>query len=138
MEINLILFIAIIIVTGTIFYFLGRRIRKGEIESNRKDAIRRSRAVLSGQFSEQIAPFLPGFKYSPTECRFIGKPVDFIVFKGSDGREIEEVIFVEVKSGNSKLSSVEKSLKLAIEEGRVSFEEYRVNKKITEENIDLE
>ena len=64
--------------------------------------------------------------------------MDFIVFKGVEKREIEEVVFVEVKSGNSKLSSIERSLKLAIDEGRVSFEEYRVNKKITDENRDLE
>ena len=138
MEINLILFLVIILLTGVIFYFLGRRIKASEIKIHRADAIARSRAVLSGQFSEQIAPFLPGFKYFPTECRFIGKPVDFIVFKGVEKREIEEVVFVEVKSGNSKLSSIERSLKLAIDEGRVSFEEYRVNKKITDENMDLE
>ncbi|MCH7850894.1 MAG: hypothetical protein IH845_04600 [Nanoarchaeota archaeon] len=138
MEINLILFIGIIFITALIFYFIGRRIKAREIKIHRADAIARSRAVLSGQFSEQIAPFLPGFKYFPTECRFIGKPVDFIVFKGVEKREIEEVVFVEVKSGNSKLSSIERSLKLAIDEGRVSFEEYRVNKKITDENRDLE
>jgi len=34
----------------------------------------KSRAVLGGQFSEQLAPFLPDFKYLPTECRFVGKP----------------------------------------------------------------
>ena len=53
-----------------------------EMESAiRKDAVSRSRAVLSGQFSEQLAPYLPDFPYKPTEVRFIGKPIDFIVFK---------------------------------------------------------
>lgn len=127
MEINLFLFIGIIIVTAIIFYFAGRRVREGEIKVHRKDAVSRSRAVLSGQFSEQLAPFLPNFKYDPNDSRFIGKPVDFIVFKGSGGREIEEVVFVEVKSGKSALSPVERSLKKAVEDGRVRFEEYRVD-----------
>ena len=126
MEINLLLFIGIIVVTALIFYFIGSRIKSGEIKEHRSDAVSRSRAVLTGQFSEQLAPILPGFKYNPSECRFVGKPVDFLVFKGSDNREIEEVIFVEVKSGKAGLSPVEKSLKKAVDEGRVRFEEYRV------------
>ena len=76
--------------------------------NHRKDAILRSRSVLGGHFSEQLAPYLPDFEYLPTECRFIGKPIDFIVFKGMDDKKIDEIIFVEVKSGNAKLSSQEK------------------------------
>lgn len=81
---------------------------EGELPSHRKDAIMKSRAVLGGQFSEQLAPYLPNFNYLPTECRFIGKPIDFLVFKGMDEKNITEVIFVEAKSGKSKLSSQEK------------------------------
>ena len=101
------------------------RFWEGEIEKHRKDAIVRSRAVLSGQFSEQIAPYMPGFEFSPSECRFIGKPVDFLVFKGMDNKQIEEVVFVEIKTGNSKLSAQEKNLKNAIENKRVRWKEYR-------------
>ena len=98
-----------------------------EMESAiRKDAISRSRAVLSGQFSEQLAPYLPDFPYKPTEVRFVGKPIDFIVFKGLDEKEPSEVVFVEVKSGKSRLSGVEKKLKDAVENKRVSWEEYRI------------
>lgn len=99
-----------------------------DLPFHRKDAIMKSRAVLVGQFSEQLAPFLPNFNFKPTECRFIGKPIDFLVFKGMDKKEIEGVVFVEVKSGNSKLTSVEKKLKKAIENKNVSWEEYRIPK----------
>jgi len=102
------------------------------IPGHRKDAVFRSRSVLSGQFSEQLAPYLPGFPFKPTECKFLGKPTDFIVFKGSDDKKIDEVVFVEVKSGGSKLSGVEKSLKNAIEKKRVSWKEYRVPKELTD------
>ncbi len=101
------------------------------LPEHRKDAIMKSRAVLSGNFSEQLAPYLPDFNFSPTECRFIGKPVDFIVFKGADSKQIEEVIFVEVKSGKAKLSPQEKNLKETIEQGKVRFEEYRVPEELT-------
>ena len=111
--------------------FRRDRFWEAEMPLHRKDAIEKSRAVLGGQFSEQISPFMPGFKYSPTECRFVGKPIDFIVFKGMDGKDINEVVFLEVKSGKSGLSSSEKKLKETIEKKRVRWEEYRVPDEIT-------
>src|SRR3989344_4193464 len=127
--------IIILFVVAVIAYFLGRILRdlywKEQIDAIRKDAIEKSRAVLGGQFSEQLAPFLPNFPFSPTECRFVGKPVDLIVFKGMDGKDINEVVFVEVKIGNSKLSPSEKKLKETIEKKRVRWEEYRVDEAVT-------
>ena len=104
---------------------------KSEIPAHRKDAIMKSRAVLGGHFSEQLAPYLPGFNYLPTECKFLGKPVDFLVFKGMDEKNISEVVFVEVKSGKSRLSTQERGLKEAIESKRVRWEEYRVDEGVT-------
>ena len=97
----------------------------------REEAIEKSRQVLGGQFSEQLAPYLPDFKYSPTEVRFVGKPIDFIVFKGMDNKDIKEVIFVEVKSGKSNLSTTERRLRETIKEKKVSWEEYRIPEEIT-------
>ena len=101
------------------------------LPSHRKDAIMKSRAVLSGQFSEQLSPYLPDFRYAPTECKFMGKPIDFIVFNGMDNKNINEVVFVEVKSGKSKLNSQEKSLKETIEKKKVRWEEYRIPEDLT-------
>ena len=81
----------------------------------RDDAIKKSRAVLGGQFTEQIAPYLPGFKHDPTEARFIGSPVDFVVFKGIAEGEPSEIVFVEVKTGKAKLSERERKLKEVVE-----------------------
>lgn len=99
----------------------------GNIKKTRKDAIKRSRAVINGQMVEQVAPFLPEFPCNPADVRFIGKPVDFIGFKGmSDGNEIEEVLLIEIKTGSSQLSSREKEIKKAIQEGRFKYVEYRM------------
>lgn len=93
----------------------------------RKDAVKRSRAVIGGQVVEQIAPFLPGFPCNPGDARFIGKPVDFVAFKGiSDSDFVDEVLLIEVKTGQSMLSKREKEIKRAVEEGRVRYVEYRV------------
>ena len=94
----------------------------------RKDAVKRSKAVIGGQVAEQIAPFLPDFPANPSDARFIGKPVDFIVFSGlSENEKIDEILFVEVKTGKSLLSEREKEVKKAIEKGNVRYVEYRIN-----------
>lgn len=127
--------IGLIILGIVIGYLIGKILRdkywEKQIEKERKDAIARSRSVLGGQFSEQLAPYLPDFPYSPSEVRFIGKPIDFIVFKGADGKNIEEVVFVEVKSGKAKINNHEKNLKNAIEKKKVRWEEYRIPEDVT-------
>jgi predicted Holliday junction resolvase-like endonuclease len=129
MEYILVIAIAIICFIGG--YVLAKILLKQEEREVRKDAVKRSRAVLAGQFSEQLAPYLPGFDHDPNEVKFIGKPVDFIAFKGLSAQAIEEVVFVEVKSGNSKLSKTESSLKKAIENGNVSYQEYKIPEEVT-------
>ena len=129
----------IVLIALIVAFFIGQKIgayRKHKeweeaLPNHRKDAIMKSRAVIGGQFSEQLAPFLPNFDNLPTECRFIGKPIDFLVFKGMDEKKISEVVFVEVKSGNAKTSPVEKSLKETIENKRVRWEEYRIPEELT-------
>lgn len=96
------------------------------IVNEREDAVKRSRAVLGGQLSEQLAPYLPAFPANPTEVRFIGKPIDFIAFSGSSSGEISEILFIEVKTGTSSLSKSEKEVKKAVEQGRVRYIEYRI------------
>ncbi len=88
--------------------------------------LKSSRSVIGGQVSEQIAPFLPDFPYKASECRFIGKPLDFIVFEGMDEKQIKNVIFVEVKSGSSQLTPQEKHLKDAILHKNVQWCEWRI------------
>jgi len=99
---------------------------RADVPRIRQDSVKRSRAVVVGQVAEQLAPFLPEFPYSPSEARFIGKPIDFIVFEGMDEKEIRSVVFVEVKSGASRLSAQEKKLKDAIVNKRVTWCEYRL------------
>ncbi|MBD5427644.1 MAG: Holliday junction resolvase [Treponema sp.] len=93
----------------------------------RQDALKRSRAVLGGQAGEQVAPFLPGFPCNPADARFVGKPIDFIAFPGAAaGQDIEEILLIEVKTGDAQLSARERQIKRAVEENRVRYVEYRI------------
>ncbi len=118
-----------------IFFFLGLIIGKAKskkkvkklLESERKDALNRSRSVIKGQVAEQIAPFLPNFPANSSEVRFIGKPLDFVSFNGMSQGKIEDISFIEVKTGTSELSPIEKSLKEAVRLGKIKYVEYRIN-----------
>ena len=135
---QIIAFICVILFFCLLFLLLGRRMgmhqgRKleaaewegGKMEGIVKTRLKQSRAVLGGLVSEQMAPLLPGFPFDPGDCRFIGKPVDFIVFKGMNEQNISEVVFLEVKSGAARtLNQQEKRLKEAIQAGRVSWVQF--------------
>ena len=99
MEPLILLFTAILaFIFLAIGYFIGQKITehnwKDKLPEIREEAIQRSRSVLAGQFSEQLAPYLPDFPFSPSEARFLGKPIDFLIFQGMDEKKIEEVVFV--------------------------------------------
>lgn len=88
---------------------------------------KQSRAVLKGQINEQIAPFLPGFPFNPSDARFIGKPVDMLIFDGISNGELERVVFLEIKSGRHKrLTDNERMIRDAVIEGRVEFEIFEI------------
>lgn len=116
-------------------FFAGKAIGKrimfeimhSVIDKERKDAINKSRAVLKGQFSEQLSPFSQNFPVKPSEARFLGAPIDFIAFKGLDEKNVEEIVFIEIKSGKSQLNQTEKSIKKAVENKKIRFEEFRIN-----------
>lgn len=98
------------------------------IKGHRKDAISRSRNTLMGKLWETMAPYLPKFKHHPADMRFLGSPIDYIIFEGMNEKKINKVIFLEVKSGDSKLNAQEKRLKEAIQNKRVKWEEFRIDK----------
>jgi predicted Holliday junction resolvase-like endonuclease len=134
--------IAIIAVSAILFVFLmnyiirlrfERRFREwqeteslrweAEMDKAVKGAISQSRAVLGGKFTEQMAPYLPDFKYDPTEARFIGSPIDLIVFPGLSQGDPQEIVIMEIKTGkNCQLTPQERKIRQLIEDGMVRWE----------------
>ena len=82
----------------------------------RQDAVKRSQSVTKGKVAEQIAPYLPGFKYDPRDCRFLGSPVDFVVFDGMAAGRLNQVVFVEIKCGKyARLTQREREVRDILE-----------------------
>jgi predicted Holliday junction resolvase-like endonuclease len=134
-ALTIILIVGIAVLFLAIGYLIGKKITehlwKDRLPKIREEAIQHSRSVLAGQFSEQLAPYLPDFPFKPTEARFIGKPIDFLVFKGMDEKNIDEVVFVEVKSSKAGLSTHERKLRDVIKNKKVHWHEYRIPEELT-------
>jgi predicted Holliday junction resolvase-like endonuclease len=97
----------------------------------RQDAIARSARTLSGKTLEKFVPFLEDFPYDPHDVRWLGDPVDLVVFDGysknkESGSGIKQIVFCEVKSGGSKLSEIQKKLRSLVEQKKVKWEEFRI------------
>jgi predicted Holliday junction resolvase-like endonuclease len=97
----------------------------------RKDSVNRSRYTLKGKIAEQLAPVLPDFLFNPADARFIGSPVDYIIFDGltevSDNKKQSiRIIFMDVKKGGGSLTRTQKIIKKAVEEKAVGWETLRI------------
>jgi len=106
----------------------------------RDDAINKSTATILGRVGEQLAPLLIFNNYgiNPKEIRFLGNPIDFIAFKGLEDGRIEEIVFIEVKSGKYKtLTPRERQIKEAIENKRVSWLTFHTSTEIQKLNTQL-
>jgi predicted Holliday junction resolvase-like endonuclease len=99
-----------------------------------KRSVNTSRAVLKGKMAEQLAPILPEFQYLPSDAKFLGDPVDYVVFDGytdfrdGDGEaEDIEIVLIDIKSGGARLTKGQQAIAEAIQQGRVRFETVRID-----------
>ena len=93
-------------------------------EKIREDAIKKSISTILGRVGEQLAPLLLFTNYgiSPKDLRFLGTPVDYIAFKGLGDEKLEEIIFIEVKSGKTtRLGQSEKMVEEVVKSGKIRW-----------------
>lgn len=89
----------------------------------REDAKKRSTSSLLGKITEHLIPFSDYFnQFNPKDARFIGSPIDLIVFDGmADNKPQITIHFVEIKTGSSALSALQKKIQSAVENKRVEW-----------------
>ncbi|HEV8304820.1 MAG TPA: Holliday junction resolvase-like protein [Gemmatimonadales bacterium] len=92
----------------------------------RQDVLQRSLAVTAGKVFEQLVPYLPDFPFNPKDVRFLGSPVDLVVFDGLSDGAVSRVVFVEVKTGDAELSTRERRVRDAVLAHHVEWHELRL------------
>jgi predicted Holliday junction resolvase-like endonuclease len=96
-----------------------------QLKQAREQSVRQSRSVLLGKAFEQIVPMAPIFceRFSASDARFLGAPIDYVIFDGLHRGEVDHIVFLEVKSGaKAALNKNERAVRRAIAEGRVEFQ----------------
>lgn len=92
----------------------------------RADAIKRSAAVVSGKVTEHLAPYMGVFPYNPKDVRFLGTPVDLIIFDGMNEEALRQIIFLEIKTASSSLTTRERRIRDLVQAKKVTWQEFRV------------
>jgi len=80
-----------------------------------------SQAVKYGKLTEQFIPFIEQFPFNPEKFRFLGNPIDGLVF------EDDEIVFCEFKTGSSSLNQNQKRAKQLVKDKKVKWLEFRID-----------
>jgi len=124
--------VLIAILFAILLYFIWKNIQwKKKFEERLKEErerIKRSASALSGRTLEKFLPFLKDFPYDPHDVRWIGDPIDLVIFDGSStpDRNVKQIVFCEVKSGSGKLTEVQKRIRDLVKKGKVVWKEIRL------------
>src|SRR5881396_1204947 len=122
---GLLLGIAIGIVIAWLYFLVWKARYSAAIREN---AVQRSLAVTAGKVHEQLVPYLPEFGFNPKDARFLGSPVDLVVFDGLAAGELRRVVFLEVKTGGAALTARERQVRTVIEAREVAWAELRLTR----------
>jgi predicted Holliday junction resolvase-like endonuclease len=115
------IFLILVIVIITILFFLAIiKIFDLKEEIASIQYLKRSQSVKYGQLTEQWLPFLKNFPYNSQNFRFIGKPIDGLLF------DDDKIVFVEFKTNTSSLSKVQRKVKNLVKEKKVEWFELRI------------
>jgi predicted Holliday junction resolvase-like endonuclease len=80
-------------------------------------------SVNLGKILEKIVPSFNGFRYPTQDCRSLFEPIDYVIFTGLSGTgAVDELVFLDVKSGGARLTRTQREIATAIQCGNVGFE----------------
>ena len=76
-----------------------------------------------GNITETVIPAMKKFGYSIEDCRFLAKPIDYIIFDGASKGKVEHITFMDIKTGTSAgLSKHQEKIRDAIKDSNVKSE----------------
>lgn len=113
------IFILFVLLLIWLHYREVRRL-KASFDRQKDDALRKQRSVVKGQISEQMFPTLTR-EFEIGDMRFLGQPIDYIVFDGHGKGDIRRIVFVEIKTGGSSLSKSQQQIRKVVNDKNVEW-----------------
>ena len=83
-----------------------------------------TRAINAGFILEKLVLTFDSFPFKHEECRPMFDPIDYIVFEGLAQGEVKGISFIDIKTGNAKLTEGQKQIKQTISDKNVKFRTY--------------
>jgi hypothetical protein len=114
------------------------RKREEELEEERQAIDEKVRKRIDTsvrvRFGQVVQNILPEFSaYRPDEMKWLGDPVDWVVFDGKQTGTIKEVVFMEGKSTDkAPLKPIQREVQRAVTEKRVTFRTISLSHDISE------
>jgi predicted Holliday junction resolvase-like endonuclease len=101
-----------------------------EVEQELGRRLKTSTSVRRGQDLQYVAPWLVELPGRPGDERFLGSPIDLVIFERDDLGKIDCIHFWELKTGKNGLNAAEREVKAAVEAGRVKFGSTNVDREL--------
>ncbi len=115
-----VLLLAVIVILSFLAVYLYLKSSQLEKELEELAFQKRSQSVKYGKLTEQFVPFIDDFPFDSTKFRFLGDPIDGVVF------EENEIIFCEFKAANARLNERQRKIKELVKEKKVNWFEFKL------------
>lgn len=139
MELIIGILILLLLIAGKSIHWLYKKNKLSEqrcieiqAHLDRIASQKKSSEVRLGKIGENLAPFVKDWPYNPNNFRFLGNPCDGVSFNLNTGK----IVFIEIKTGKSKLSKSQKRIRELVNKGEVYFATFRVGEDGCEFKID--
>lgn len=112
--------LGIAILLGLIVFFLFSRLSFLERRFEALKFQKFSQSVKYGKMTEQFIPFTKDFPFNPDNFRFLGNPIDGVVF------EEDKIVFAEFKTASSQLSQKQRNIRDLVKDKKIEWFEYKL------------
>jgi predicted Holliday junction resolvase-like endonuclease len=86
-----------------------------------------ARAVNIGSILERLAPSMKSFQFDKNDCRSLFDPIDYVIFEGlNKGGKVKKIIFIDIKTGNSRLTPRQRNIRDLVEGKSVAWDTYGI------------
>src|SRR3989338_3957895 len=111
--------IYVIVILVAVIFFLFYEITQLSRKLKTLQSTKQSQSTRYGQIFEELVPFSSKFPGDPKNFRFIGDPIDGVLF------DEDSIKFVEIKMADSKLGPRQRKIKELVEQKKIEWKEIR-------------
>lgn len=84
-----------------------------------------TKAINIGFIAERLVPATNSFRFNHNDCRSTGgDPIDYVIYEGLNEGQVNFIHFVDVKTGDARLTKRQEEIKKVVKDRNVKFRTY--------------